>query len=105
MSEAWWMRLGVALDETLNVLLLDGEPEETISVHAAEAARARKWWGCVLCRWLDRLVQPRHCARALEPGAARTEAAVRGGVLMAVVIAGMWGVAAGAVALLERALG
>ncbi len=41
------------IDEGLNVILLFGAPNETISLHAAKARDADKNWGCVLCSILD----------------------------------------------------
>lgn len=105
LPEPWWVRAGVAVDQAMNVMLLDGEPDETISMHAAEAARGGERWGCVLCRWLGRMVQPHHCRDVLDGTALRTEAAIRGGILMAGVLAALWGAAHLVVALLGRAIG
>jgi hypothetical protein len=74
--------LGVALDEALNVLVLNGDPDQTISYHAALAEEDGRRWGCWLCWALACLVQPRHCPLQLEPGAEPTSAALRAGVLL-----------------------
>jgi hypothetical protein len=89
-------RLGIALDEALNVLLFNGDPDQTISYHAAIAEEDGKRWGCWLCWALARLVQPRHCAMQREPGSEPTSAAMRASVLLLVV--------AGALAWLGRAI-
>lgn len=78
----WWQRVGVALDESLNVLLFDGDPHQTISLHAALARRDGARWACVLCRALGVLVQRHHCADQLVPEPVPTSAALRAGVLL-----------------------
>jgi len=85
----WLTRLGVALDEALNVLLLNGDPDQTISYHAAIAEDDGRRWGCWLCWALARLVQPRHCPLQLEPGAEPTSAALRAGILLVAVAIGI----------------
>jgi hypothetical protein len=75
-------RLGLALDEALNVLLLNGDPDQTISYHAAVAQKDGRRWACWLCWTLARLVQPHHCALQLEAGAEPTGAALRAGALL-----------------------
>ncbi|WP_248767761.1 hypothetical protein [Pseudomonas sp. MWU12-2345] len=59
------LNLLVWLDEGGNTLLL-GDPGETISSRSAKAQMAGKRWGCVMCRFLNRL-QKDHCKKALEP--------------------------------------
>lgn len=51
------------VDEGGNVAT-GGAANETISERAAKARNAGRWWGCVLCRWLDS-VQAGHCDKAL----------------------------------------
>ncbi|KVD81936.1 hypothetical protein WS62_23560 [Burkholderia sp. ABCPW 14] len=53
----------VLLDEAGNTLF-GGSPNETISERAAKARNAGRWWGCVLCRFLDRISKS-HCDNAL----------------------------------------
>jgi hypothetical protein len=66
------VQLGLLEDEDLNVVMLDGTANTTVSVHTAAAAGyrpgnvrlpppQRKWWGCVGCRMLSVLVQENHC--------------------------------------------
>jgi hypothetical protein len=52
----------IALDQLVNVLF-KGRTGQTISSRAADARGAGRWWGCVLCGWLDRL-DMNHCERA-----------------------------------------
>jgi hypothetical protein len=82
-------RLGIALDEFLNTLLLNGQPNQTISYHAAVAENEGKRWGCWLCAFLAVAIQPRHCQLQLESGAAPTSAAVRAGCLLLLVTGGI----------------
>ena len=57
------LNLLILLDESANTLT-GGSPNETISERAAKARKEGKKWGCVLCRWLDR-INPGHCDDAL----------------------------------------
>lgn len=53
----------VAIDKWLNVKLLKGNPDETITKHAARAWKEDgAIWGCVLCKLLN-LVDKDHCRR------------------------------------------
>jgi hypothetical protein len=54
----------VWLDQGVNTLA-GGDPDETVSSRAAKAAARGQRWGCVLCRWLDKL-DPGHCADNIE---------------------------------------
>lgn len=58
------IRILTVLDIMVQVLVFDGDPHETISDRAALARSRGRRWGCVLCRWLDRL-NPGHCDRAM----------------------------------------
>ena len=40
-----------------------GRSGQTISSRAADARGDGKWWGCVLCRWLDK-IDMNHCEKA-----------------------------------------
>lgn len=53
------------LDTGVNVIFLFGASNETISERAAKARNAGREWGCVLCRFLNR-VNPGHCDNALS---------------------------------------
>jgi hypothetical protein len=50
---------------TLLNALLGGEASETLSYRSAKARRAGKRWGCLLCRFLDRM-HADHCQRAID---------------------------------------
>ncbi|RWN25297.1 MAG: hypothetical protein EOR96_34515 [Mesorhizobium sp.] len=54
----------VALSTLLNALL-GGVPSEPLSCRSARARRAGKRWGCLLCRFLDR-IDPDHCERSIK---------------------------------------
>lgn len=58
------LRLLVSVDQFFNSVLA-GSPDETISSRAAKAARKGKYWGCILCRFLD-LIDRDHCERVIE---------------------------------------
>jgi hypothetical protein len=53
------VRALVALDIFVNVLVLNGQLDETISTHSWRARTAGKLWGKVLCGWLN-WIQPDH---------------------------------------------
>jgi hypothetical protein len=54
-----WLDIGV------NVIVLFGASNETISERSAKARNAGRKWGCLLCGLLDR-VNPGHCDNALK---------------------------------------
>ncbi len=56
--------LTLSLDRFLNVVLLRGSAEQTISINAA--LNQDKKWGCYLCKWLSWTVEKDHCAKALR---------------------------------------
>lgn len=58
------LNLLIAMDQLGNALL-GGDPDETISSRAAKAQKANKKWGCILCKFLDRL-DPNHCQKNVE---------------------------------------
>lgn len=62
-QEGWLRRSLVAVDQAVNVIVLKGQPDETISSHAARAATEGKWWGRTLSRILN-WFQPDHGAEA-----------------------------------------
>lgn len=61
-TRAW--RLAIAHDQLANAAF-GGNEDETISSRAGKAAREGRRWGCVLCKWLDR-IDPGHCERSIE---------------------------------------
>jgi hypothetical protein len=61
-DRAW--RVAVSNDQTLNAAL-NGSEDETISSRAGKAALQDKRWGCVLCKFLDR-IDKNHCRRVIE---------------------------------------
>lgn len=60
----WVWNILLALDQLGNAILL-GDPKETISRRAGQAAEQGKDWGCLLCHFLDE-IDPRHCQSALQ---------------------------------------
>lgn len=52
------------IDCGANCIIFLGSPYETISQRAAKARNAGQEWGCVLCKWLDK-VSKGHCDKAL----------------------------------------
>jgi hypothetical protein len=61
-----WLRFLISIDQTFNVLVLDGDEDETISSHAGKAMLSGERWGCILCRFLE-LFEKDHCLKAIEP--------------------------------------
>lgn len=66
------LRLAVAFDIFINVLLLNGQEDETISTHAWRAKLEGKRWGKAVSWWLD-LFQPGHGAQAAAGDLERAE--------------------------------
>jgi len=62
-KEPWWRRVLIAGDQLLNVLLINGQPGETMSSHAGRAAAKGHLWGKVLSKFLN-YIQLNHCAIA-----------------------------------------
>ena len=71
----WWLgivlaggdrrsKIALAVDQFWNTPW-GGHEDETISSRAEKARLRGDRWGCVLCKWLDK-VDPGHCQRALE---------------------------------------
>jgi hypothetical protein len=87
-------RVFEGLDRWLNVLLLDGALDQTISQHAASASQSGRVWGCVVCRWLSATVERDHCALTLSSAANTPRAGLLGAlqlsVLFAVLTGGFW---------------
>lgn len=61
--ESWLRRIPVAFDIAINVILLNGEQDETISTHAWRASLEGKMWGRWMSAWLN-LWQPNHGQKA-----------------------------------------
>lgn len=57
----WW-RIVKAKDQALNAAW-GGSEDETLSSRAARARDRGERWGCILCRFLDR-IDHRHCDEA-----------------------------------------
>lgn len=62
-QEGWARRSLVAFDQMCNVIIFRGQPGETISTHAARAARLGHKWGIWLSAALN-VVQGDHGAKA-----------------------------------------
>lgn len=60
----FWRTL-LALDQLLNVVVFNGDEDETVSSNAGKAALQGRRWGCVLCRILD-VFDRDHCTKAIE---------------------------------------
>lgn len=59
-SRAW--RIAIGFDQLVNVAA-NGHEDETISSRAARVRDEGGRWGCVLCKWLDKL-DPNHCDKS-----------------------------------------
>ena len=62
--KAWLIALSI--DDAANVAL-NGRLGQSLSSRAAQAWKAGKPWGCILCDLIDE-VSPNHCAGALTSG-------------------------------------
>ena len=62
--KGWIKDILIGVDQLGNALLR-GDPDETISSRAAKSAARGKRWGCVLCKFLDKL-DPNHCEKSIE---------------------------------------
>jgi hypothetical protein len=66
-ADSWPDRMGWALDRVLNVMFLDGDDTQTVSVHAADAQAAGVRWGCVVCdilgHWCSGAIAPSRWTR------------------------------------------
>lgn len=72
-NEPWWHRILVSFDQLINVTILRGYPDETISTHAWRASKEGHKWGVYLNGWLDWL-QPDHGAQAASGDCYRAQA-------------------------------
>lgn len=62
-AEGWLHRALVAFDIAVNVIILRGQQDETISAHSWRAAVEGKLWGKAMTKWLD-WIQPCHGQKA-----------------------------------------
>ena len=64
---SYFLRLALAIDQLLNVLLCNGEPDETMSSAAWRMERDGRFWG-FLRPVIDTLFwfQPEHCRLSYE---------------------------------------
>jgi hypothetical protein len=53
------LNLLISLDQLLNTVT-GGDPDQTVSLRAAQARAKGERWGCVLCKVLD-WFDPDHC--------------------------------------------
>lgn len=60
----WAINVLIGVDQLANAIIR-GAPDETISSRAAKAEIRGKRWGCVLCKFLDKLDKD-HCKKSLE---------------------------------------
>lgn len=74
-TEGWPHRALVALDIAINVIILRGQQDETISTHSWRAANESKTWGKVMVWWLD-LFQPNHGPQAASGDLERAQVRV-----------------------------
>jgi hypothetical protein len=70
--EGWLHRDLVAVDIAANVVVLKGQPDETISSHAARADEQGKRWGRWMSRFLD-IFQKDHGPKAQSGDIERAE--------------------------------
>lgn len=73
--EGWLHRALAALDICLNVVILRGQQDETISTHSWRASVEGKLWGRGMNAWLN-LIQPNHGQRAASGDLERATARV-----------------------------
>lgn len=90
-TDSYPVRIGVAVDETVNVVVFNGQPDETISQHAAVAQRDGKRWGCILCGILNIIIEPHHCANQFEPGTTTPLVAFRSALAMSLLVLPLFG--------------
>lgn len=91
MEEGYIQRIGLAVDELLNVIWFSGRPDQTISVHAALEQRKGTRWACVLCKILDVLVERDHCPKQFTEGPTGIVAGIRSILALIVLLLPFWG--------------
>jgi len=87
------VRLGEAIDALLNVVLLNGNVGETISLHAALAQQAGERWGCILCRVLNAVVERHHCRDQIMHVRGGAITFIRAAVAIGALLWVMWRIA------------
>lgn len=81
------MQVGLVEDELLNTVAFDGQADQTLSVHASDAALSGKRWACILCVALSRFVQADHCTLVRSPSFVMPEgAAIRAFLLITLAL-------------------
>jgi hypothetical protein len=55
------------IDIGTNVLLFGGSPYETLSSRVGKQAEHKVQWACLVCRYLDRILNPEHCKKSEVP--------------------------------------
>ncbi len=74
-KESWLHRCLVAFDIAVNVILLRGQQDETISTHSWRAQQENKLWGKLMCKWLNGF-QPNHGPKAASGDLQRAQSRV-----------------------------
>lgn len=92
MKTSYIWKAGEALNQFLNVTLLNGDVGETISYHTASSASQGKPWACVLCRWLALTVERNHCVKSLYGTPMSERAGLWAGLQLLAVFLGLTGV-------------
>jgi hypothetical protein len=90
-TDSYPVRIGVAIDESLNVIFFNGQPNETISGHAAVAQQDGKRWACVLCKILDVVIEPNHCANQFNSTPTGALVALRSVVALCALLLPLYG--------------
>lgn len=93
MRPSYLVRVGKSADCSLNVVILNGDPTETISHHTATAAKNGERWGCIGCRILSALVERDHCGKVLSGAPESSLALIRAGVAILAFLIGLDGIA------------
>lgn len=73
--EEWPHRMAVAFDIAINVIVLRGQQDETISTHSWRAQQEGKLWGKLMCKWLNGF-QPNHGFKAASGDLQRAKSRV-----------------------------
>ena len=75
-SAEWWPHRSLsAFDIAFNVIVLRGQPDETISTHSYRASLEGKLWGETMIAWLNG-IQPNHGPRAASGDLERAQSRV-----------------------------
>lgn len=75
-EEGWLHRSLVAFDIAVNVIVLRGQADETISAHSWRASVEGKLWGKLMTKWLD-WIQPFHGQKAASGDLERAKVRVK----------------------------